>query len=315
MTDEKTLHVAVGVIWDGNGNVLISRRHLSAHQGGLWEFPGGKVEKGESVECALARELKEELDIEINTPCPLIKIKHQYSDLTLFLDVWNVVGFTGEAKGNEGQAIRWVSADKLQNYDFPEANKAIITATKLPSEYAILNGHDSPVLLSNLKIILANGTKLIQARLKSMSAEVAIDFFKLAIPLCEEKGASLMVNSAVEGVENLNAHGIHLTAGDLLAMKNKPKGYQWISASCHNLVELQCAVQKKIDFVVLAPVLFTQTHPDTEPLGWETFKELTSKINMPVFALGGLQKKDRCIAQLNGAQGISGISAFLGSND
>ena len=151
MTDEKVLHVAVGVIRDERGHVLISRRHQSAHQGGLWEFPGGKLENGESVECALARELKEELDISIDDIHPLIKIKHQYSDLTVLLDVWTVVRFTGEAKGNEGQTVRWVSADKLQDYDFPEANKPIITAAKLPSEYAILNGSDPQVLISDLK--------------------------------------------------------------------------------------------------------------------------------------------------------------------
>lgn len=312
MTEENVLHVAVGVIWDGSGNVLISRRHQSAHQGGLWEFPGGKVEVGESVETALARELKEELDISIGKIQPLIKIKHQYTDLTVLLDVWSVLDFTGEPKGCEGQAVQWVASEGLHDYEFPEANKAIITAARLPSEYAILNGFDTQLLLADLKIILASGVSLIQARLKSMSAEAVFDFINLAVPFCEIEGARLLVNSAVEGVEKLNVHGIHLTSRDLMALDAKPKGYGLVSASCHNLSELQYAVQKKIDFVVLAPVLFTKTHPETEPLGWERFEELSHQVNLPVYALGGLQKSDKTIAQYAGAQGISGISTFLG---
>jgi 8-oxo-dGTP diphosphatase len=311
MEKEKLLHVAVGVIRDEQGNVLISRRHELVHQGGLWEFPGGKVESEESAECALARELKEELDISIGEINPLIKIKHQYPDLAVLLDVWTVAGYTGEPKGYEGQEIQWVCSDKLHEYAFPEANRPIITAASLPSEYAILNGSEELALLRDLKIILANGVTLIQARLKSMPANTVIRFFKLAIPLCEEKGASLFVNSAVRYAERVNAHGIHLTSRDLLALNNRPNGYRWVSASCHNLVELQQAVQKNIDFVVLAPVLFTKTHPDAEPLGWERFKELTNRVNLPVFALGGLKKEDKRIAQQLGAQGISGITAFL----
>lgn len=126
----KRVHVAVGVIFNSQGQILIARRHDDAHQGGLWEFPGGKVESDESVCDALARELYEELGINIQTSSckPLIEIRHDYSDKVVLLDVWTVFEFDGEASGKEGQPLRWVDRSQLSDYDFPAANIAIIDA-------------------------------------------------------------------------------------------------------------------------------------------------------------------------------------------
>lgn len=311
MNSSHPLHVALGVIKNQDGNVLISLRHQSVHQGGLWEFPGGKVEKGESVEQALIRELNEELDITVLELKPLIKIKHQYTDLDVLLDVWTISLFSGKPIGCEGQEIKWVSPEQLSQLPFPAANIPIITAARIPAEYVILNGKEEDVLLKNLKILLNQDLKLIQLRAKSLSAQAVMHFLKLAKPLCKQKGTILLVNSAVKNATELNVDGIHLTARDLLALKQRPSAYSWIAASCHNQVELQHAAQIGVDFVVLAPVLATKTHPDTEPLGWSKFKQLANNVNLPVFALGGLQKKDKDTALASGAQGIAGISTFL----
>lgn len=312
MKAEKGLHVAVGVIKDINGNILISLRHDSAHQGGLWEFPGGKVEIGETVEQAVMRELKEELGISVQQLAPLIKIKHQYTDLNVFLDVWSVTLFSGNPVGCEGQKIKWVSPEELDFYSFPKANHPIITAARLPAEYAILNAETDDSLLTDLNNMLDNGIKLIQARIKPLSTAAVEHFFEQAIPLCAEKGGSLLVNSAVKNVAKLNVEGIHLTAQDLMSLKQRPAAYIWVAASCHNLLELQHAEQIGVDFVVIAPVLATNTHPDADPLGWEKFQTLTSMVNLPVYALGGMKKQDTYTAQRAGAQGIAGISVFLG---
>lgn len=310
MSFSKPLHVAVGVIKNHEGNILISFRDDSLHQGGLWEFPGGKVDKNESVEQALKRELKEELDITILQCSPLIKIKHQYADLLVLLDVWMVTLFSGQAIGREGQAIKWVSIDKLTDYEFPDANISIISAIKLPSEYAILNGHKKQTLLKGLHTLLDNGVKLIQFRAKSLPAQDVMELLQLAIPLCKQKGAILLINSAVKNVGKFKAEGIHLTASDLLALEQRPKGYAWVSASCHNKLELNHAQKIAVDFAVLAPVLATTSHPDAKLLGWRLFKQLTDKVNFPVFALGGMQQHDKETAQNAGGQGIAGISAF-----
>ena len=129
------LHVAVGVITDDRGRVLISRRAEDSHQGGLWEFPGGKVEPGESLADALARELREELDIEVRRSEPLIEIRHDYSDKAVLLDVHVVRDFGGNPSGLENQPLAWVSSENLHDYQFPAANKPIISAVQ-----ALLSG-------------------------------------------------------------------------------------------------------------------------------------------------------------------------------
>ena len=122
------LHVAVGVICNERGEILISRRHESSHQGGLWEFPGGKVEPGESVTEALGRELREELGIEVGALRPLVEVSHDYADKSVLLDVWIVEAFDGEAEGREGQPLRWIEPALLATYEFPAANQPIVQA-------------------------------------------------------------------------------------------------------------------------------------------------------------------------------------------
>ena len=122
------LDVVVAVIRDKNNQILIAQRAEKKHQGGKWEFPGGKVEQDESAQQALARELDEELGIQISAPKPLLQIRHQYTDLSVFLDVYEVRIWQGEAYGKEGQRIRWVDIHALENYAFPIANEAIIEA-------------------------------------------------------------------------------------------------------------------------------------------------------------------------------------------
>ena len=121
------IEVAVGAILDiAESRVLLAKRAADAHQGGLWEFPGGKVEAGESIAQGLARELFEELGITATDCEPLLRIEHDYHDRSVALDVWLVTGYEGEPKGQQGQALRWASIQQLHEVDFPEANRAIV---------------------------------------------------------------------------------------------------------------------------------------------------------------------------------------------
>ena len=124
----QALHVAVAVIRNAQNDILISRRHADAHQGGLWEFPGGKVRRGESLQQALGRELREELGIEIGAIRPLLQVEHDYGDRQVLLDVWLVREFSGEARSLEGQPLRWVAPTELAHYAFPAANRPILEA-------------------------------------------------------------------------------------------------------------------------------------------------------------------------------------------
>lgn len=123
----KQVHVAVGVIQRGN-TFFICKRAEHQHQGGKWEFPGGKVETGESVEEALNRELQEEIGISIKAFSVLTEIAHEYTEKHVLLSVLLVHQFNGEPFGKEGQSNRWADISELHNIDFPEANVAIVDA-------------------------------------------------------------------------------------------------------------------------------------------------------------------------------------------
>ena len=131
-----SIHVAVGVIFDNqqSDQILIAKRPQHLHQGGLWEFPGGKVAAGETVDQALKRELFEELGITVIKSQPLMQVEHNYSDKQVFLDIWTVTQYSGEARGLEGQQCQWVAMQQLlsteSEYQFPEANKAILEKLK-----------------------------------------------------------------------------------------------------------------------------------------------------------------------------------------
>ncbi|WP_250458538.1 8-oxo-dGTP diphosphatase MutT [Microbulbifer litoralis] len=124
----KVIHVAVGVVVREDGRILIARRPDHLHMGGRWEFPGGKVEEGETVQQALARELREEVALEVRQLQPLTEIRHDYPEKTVLLDTWWVTEFEGEAEGSEGQQVIWVAVDELENRRFPDANGPILEA-------------------------------------------------------------------------------------------------------------------------------------------------------------------------------------------
>jgi len=304
------LHVAVGVIRGGDGSILITERAKHAHQGGLWEFPGGKVEAGESVQDALRRELLEEIGIGVEAATPLIKIRHDYGDRHVLLDVWNVTAFSGDAKPCEGQAMRWVTPDNLVDFNFPAANQPIIKAAQLPNCYAILEGHCAEEVLNNCQRILLRGIRLMQLRVKSLPANDLEPVAAEVLRICRRQGVTLLVNSDLPLLA-FQSDGIHLSSRALLACSKRPGGHVWVAASCHNLAELRHAEKLGVDFAVLAPVQATATHPEAPPLGWEGLSALLEKVNLPVFALGGLDFDDMDRAFHAGAQGLAGISAFL----
>lgn len=122
----KRVYVAVGVIINSNGEYLIAKRPDHLHQGGKWEFPGGKVEQGETVTQALIRELDEEVNIHVVQTVPFMELSFDYPDKQVLLDIHQVCEFSGEAKGLEGQQILWVSKAQLSEFDFPAANQAIL---------------------------------------------------------------------------------------------------------------------------------------------------------------------------------------------
>lgn len=309
----KRVHVAAAVILGADGRILIAKRSQEKHQGGLWEFPGGKVEDGEAVELALARELEEELGIRPTQARPLIQVRHDYPDKQVLLDVWQVLAFTGEPHGAEGQPLAWVETRSLSDYEFPAANQPIMAAARLPDRYLITpDGLEPAELLTGVRAALAAGIRLIQLRAPNMFDPQYRDLAVDIQGLCAGK-AQLMLKGPLEWLGDFPAAGWHLTVEQLRKYAEKGRPFpadRWLAASCHNTEELALAAQIGADFVTLSPVQATASHPDAQPLGWETAAQLLSTCNMPAFLLGGVGPQDLERAWQSGAQGVAGIRAF-----
>lgn len=308
----KEVHVAVGVITAADGKIFIARRADSVHQGGLWEFPGGKVSPGETVQQALARELEEELAIQVLHSEPLIKIRHDYGDKQVLLDVHRVTGFTGEPVGNEGQPVQWVSRQQLADFDFPKANRAIIAALKLPGNMLITgDAATERQFFERVEGALTAGIRLVQLRVKDGGRELSASLVDRVRALCREYDALLLLNTSPEVFSSLSADGLHLNRYQLAQLTSRPVAEnRLLGASCHNAEEIQQAKTIGVDYILLSPVAKTTSHPDAKPLGWEKFAELAALAGCPVFALGGMHPDDLPTAKQHGGHGIAAISVW-----
>lgn len=308
-------HVAVAAIVNERQQVLVSLRPDHVHQGGLWEFPGGKLEAGESVRAALNREIHEELGVSVTRARPLIRIPHRYPDKAVLLDVWRVDAFQGDPHGREGQVVEWLAIDALAARAFPAANRSIIRALQLPVEYLITPEPDGGAerFLRQLRTSLEAGVRLVQLRAKSLKREAYEALACQVIDLCRCYQASVLLNSEPQLAQRLGADGVHLSGRRLAVTRQRPlPDSLWVAASCHGPEDLAMAERVGADFAVLSPLKTTASHPAADPLGWARFSSWLDDCTIPVYALGGMERSDIDAAIKNGAQGIAAIRALWG---
>ena len=306
---KRSIHVVAGVIRDVRGRVLLARRTEGRDLAGLWEFPGGKCEPGETPEQALARELHEELGIESRIGAPLIRVPQQYPDKTLVLDVREVEAWHGPARGREGQALAWVPVEKLALYDMPPADRPVVAALLDPPFYAVTPPlHDEAAWLAALDAALAAGLRRVQLRAPGADAATWRHVAAQAVARCRAADAQVLVNGDVDLARELGA-GVHLRAAQLAALNERPEGI--VAASCHTADDLRHAERLGCDFAVLGHVADTPSHPDRTPLGWDGFARLRENASLPIYAIGGLAREDLIRAREHGAQGIAAIRGFF----
>ncbi len=307
------IEVAAGVLSDARGRVLLMQRKPGAHLAGLWEFPGGKLEHGESVEQALRRELREELGIEARTFEPLISLPWRYPEKTVRLHVLRVIDWIGEPQPREGHPLQWVSVDELKPQVMPAADRPVVAALRLPVLYAIspANLLEPVAALAWVRPLMADPrTPLLQLRLPQMSRANLRELVSSALSIAPSLRERLLINADLKLAHELGI-GVHLRGPQLLRLQERPLPMRhWVSASCHNAEELERAAQIGADFATLSPVLATDSHPDAPSLGWPRFAKLTFAARLPVYALGGVGPRDLPHARVVGAQGVAGISAF-----
>ena len=310
----KLVHVAVGVVWR-QGRVLIARRPDHLHQGGLLEFPGGKVEAGETVPQALVRELLEETGVQVQPEHlqRLIQVRHDYGDKQVLLDVWHTTSSTGEPVGQEGQPVFWLAPEALEDAQFPAANRAIIRALRLPNHLAISGSFaDADALLARLdRLMTERRPAQLLLRAPWLSASAYNDCAAAALAVCQQAGIKLLLHGDPAQLPDLPVAGVHLPWRVASALTARPAHLAgWLGVSCHSRQELDHAVALGADYVTLGPVAPTASHPEATPMGWETFQALAATTPVPVYALGGLGPADIPVACHWGAQGVAGISGW-----
>lgn len=304
----KPVHVVAAVLRDARGRILLARRTAGRDLAGAWEFPGGKVEPGETAVQALDRELHEELGIRVLAAEPLIAVPQAYPAKRIVLDVYTVTAFEGTPRGRERQALAWSPVEKLASYPMPPADRPVVAALTAPGRYLI--SPDAPErapFLARLDRALASGVRRVQLRARGLAPDALALLARDAGLRCRVQGAELLVNGEPGLAADLGL-GLHLRSSQLMALSQRPlPAGQTVAASCHNAEELAQAERLGLDFVVLGPVRATESHPEAVPMGWERFSALREGVSLPIYALGGMKPGDLGTARRHGAQGIAGI--------
>jgi 8-oxo-dGTP diphosphatase len=321
--------VAAAVITKADGTFLLAQRPEGKPYPGYWEFPGGKIETGETAHHALVRELKEELDITVTQASAWLTRVHTYTHATVHLTFFRVTNWLGEPRGLEGQAHGWQSIHGLTVAPMLPANTPIFRALALPSRMVVsaiqqnaawLTGaearlrQDSCCLvqlrekrwLGDTRAILSAGTTLLDALATRNHAHPA---------------GALVLNSDMVGDATADLAilwrrgvGLHMTSAALMQAQSRPdflRADAFWGASCHRRLELEHAAGLGVDYAVLGPVSSTASHPGDAGVGWQRFADLAQDLPMPIFAIGGLGATDVVTAREHGAHGVAAISEGL----
>lgn len=303
------IHVACGVLVRADGAVLLAQRPEGKIAAGYWEFPGGKIETGESAAAALARELHEELGVTVRTTSPLIRFAHEYSNRRVVLDTWTVTAFDGEPHGRENQALQWVQPAALAAISplLPTVLPTI-KALALPAHYVFTQ--DSLAPLQDLAALarLPRGA-LLRLRWPQLDDAAYARAAAQWLPVAQLCGLRVLLDRAPSLVAALHADGWHCSETTLRRLQRRPEVPLAI-ASVHDAAALALAASLGFDAAVLGPVQATATHPGVATLGWTGFSALRGEQPLPVFAIGGLGLEQLDIARAANAQGIAAISSY-----
>ena len=312
----KIIEVAAAVLQRPDNSFLLAQRPPDKIWAGYWEFPGGKIEPGETPYHALVRELREELGITVTTAYPWVTRVFTYPHATVRLNFFRVTAWRGELHPHEGQQFSWQinppqppfveGGGRYGVSPILPANAPILRALSLPTLYAISNVHElgEAEFIRRLEAALSKGLRLVQLREKNYSREALRTLALKMLPLLRQHDARLIINADIELCREIGADGVQLTGAQLADLRERP-AVDWCAASCHNAVELRRAEELGCDFALLSPVLATQSHPGAPHLGWENFAAIAAGSSIPVYALGGLTHADMHTAWQHGAHGIA----------
>ncbi|CAM4404489.1 Nudix family hydrolase [Bordetella muralis] len=315
------IDVAAGLILRPDGQLLLGQRPEGKPWAGWWELPGGKLEPGETVLQALARELQEEIGIEVTQAVPWVTYVHAYPHTTVRLAFCQVTGWKGEPRSLENQRLEWVNPAEASSVgDLLPATLPPLRWLQLPNTYGItsIGGRAGlPSFLERLERALARGLKLVQVREPDWpdgpGATSLRDAVQTIVKLCHAAGARVLINSVHPAAWWRQADGVHLRANDAAALHARPELPEGalVGVSAHDNAQIVHAREMGADFAVLGAVLETPSHPGQAGMGWDGFVAGNRDAGLPVYALGGQSADTLDEARRHGAHGIAGIRGLI----
>lgn len=312
------VHVSLGVLlttdYDGKCRVLVAHRSADRHQGGLLEFPGGKVDPGETAREGLCRELREEIGIGIDpaTPDFLMGVEHDYGDRRVRLDVFTIDRYSGSPAGREGQTLGWRELKTLRPDEFPAANRVILQALQQPGFMLITGSVPAVTDLAPARLLdwfsgWSGNDCVLRAPGRS-ETDYRRDFEYLH-RTAGEAGIRVLVHGEPAILEQCpEAAGLHLPWAVAARYSSRPVSEdRRLGVSCHSEEALRHAEQLGADYAFLSPVCRTPSHPDQPAIGWARFRAMTESVSLPVYGLGGLGPDDLEQVRARGGCGVAGI--------
>jgi len=323
----KPVDVVCGVVWR-NGRYLLAQRPEGRIWAGWWEFPGGKIEAGESAAAAMARELQEELGIRVTRTDPWLLKVFDYPHARVRLHFFHVRGWRGEPDGLEGQRLHWqTSGETCSVGPLLPANVPILRALEMPPLLPVSPPPEVPhaIALARVGTTLAKGhapvanataspanaggpvAGWLQVRRGALEAAQWADW----VSLCRTHGLLPIANVAPDTALALGAEALHLSASRLANLASRPQ-LPLVGASVHTRAELEHASALGLDYVILGSVQITSSHPGVNGLGWQAWADIARWASVPVYAIGGLAPADLELARTHGASGVAMIGSAWG---
>lgn len=306
------IHVACGALRDAQGRVLIVERPLGKIAALKWEFPGGKIEAGETPRAALERELHEEIGITVREARPLILFTHEYLERKVTLHTFLVTGWEGEAHGREAQRLSWENPHAPRPLDVLPTVAPILRALCLAQDYVFTpSDADLETLIRGLGAFPRQ--TLLRLRRPHLDQGAYAQKARRLIEAARPWGLRVVLDRGEAMARQLGAAGVHFPQAQLMELTpdDLPRAYNVLRlASCHDPASLQQAEHLGLDAVVIGNVHATPTHPDAASLGWDGFSALASGCALPAYAIGGLGPADKPRAFAHYAQGVAGIRAY-----
>lgn len=335
----KQVVVAAAVLWRNDGAVLLGQRAAGTFYAGFWEFPGGKVEGGETPRDALIRELAEELGVVLTHAriAPWLVRTHRYEHAEVTLHFFQVWDWEGVPQPFVHAALAWEQPGAWSVSPVLPANAPVLAALALPQRMVVSNvtaasqgapvgsrawGEAAERLADAIAAARTHGEVIVQIRERLLGESEyahsepwsALGIDRL-VCLARDAGAKrVVVNGPLEWALAAAADGCHLSAERARVLCSSSSEWRreglLVGVSVHDIEERAVAEALAADYWVVGPVAPTATHPAATPLGWSRFAALIAHPPVPVFAIGGLAEENLTVAQAHGAHGIAAIRGW-----